>query len=160
MNRVFTDDIGSFPMIEGKLEAFDSNYFQAYRFLLENDPANLLDHRGLHYNFYEPIIYSFLMKLRSGIDVINYPQHFSMYAQFTRPIGWWQDAEGGPYCIDAKKAIVPEVHVVRHYVNNTDFDGLGIPASSLSKEQVQLKVCVTGPVELYVKTELGFTVYK
>ncbi len=160
MNRVFTDDIGSFPLVEGKNFSFDSNYFQAYKFLLENEPASLLEHRGLQFNFYEPIIYSFLMKLRSGIDVINYPQHFSMYAQFTRPMGWWPDAEAGPYSIDAKKAIVPEVHVIRHYVNNTDFEGLGIPEFSLSRNQVQLKVCVTGPVELYVKTELGFTVYK
>ena len=158
--KLYIDDVGSYPLVEGKRDLFDNHYLLAYQYLLENDISKLVEHRGLHYHFYEPIIYSFLMKARSGLDIINYPQHFSMHSQFMRPITTYSlDEVTRPFLIEKEKAIIPEVKVIDHYLDKLEPDELKIPGSSSSTNQVKLKICVTGPIELYIKTELGFTVY-
>ncbi|NMC05915.1 MAG: hypothetical protein GYA24_11920 [Candidatus Lokiarchaeota archaeon] len=163
--KILVDDVGSFPLVEGKRDAFDQYYLKAYDKLLEGkgfDASALIEHRGLKNAIYDPIVHSFTMKLRTGLDVINYPQHFSMYGQFFRPLAKYpsQADDVAPYLIDETKAIVPEVPILRHFVNNTPVETLGIPEHSASRDQVLLKICITGPIELYVHSELGFTVYK
>ncbi|MHA1889918.1 MAG: hypothetical protein ACTSYS_02920, partial [Promethearchaeota archaeon] len=140
---------------------FKQFYFTAYKFLLSNSVEDCLDNRAFKSNFYEPVIRSFLDKLESGLDIINYPQHFSMHEQFSYPMTTYCKKTGEcPFTIDEAKAIVPEVPIIRHFINNSDLDSLKIPEDSLSRDQVQLKVCVTGPIELYVRTDLGFTIYR
>jgi methionine synthase II (cobalamin-independent) len=164
VRKILVDDVGSFPLVEGKRDAFDQFYLKAYEHLLEGDgdASVLLEHRGLKNAIYDPIVHSFKMKLRTGLDVINYPQHFSMYGQFFRPLARYPSSTDDvvPYLIDKTKAIVPEVPILRHFVNNTPVEKLGIPEFSASRDQVLLKICITGPIELYVHSELGFTVYK
>lgn len=161
---IFVDDVGSFPILQEKKDAFVQYYLKAYHELVtnHNDASAICDHRGLNYNVYEPIIRSFRMKLETGLDVVNYPQHFDMNLQFSRPIDLYPAGSGDlvPYLIDESKAIVPEVLFIQHYVNNTPVEELGIPEFSASARQVQLKVCVTGPIELYIKSDMGFTIYK
>ena len=161
---ILVDDVGSFPILKEKKDSFDEYYLKAYHELVNNnnDVTVILDHRGLNFHVYEPIIHSFRMKLATGLDVVNYPQHFDMNLQFSRPIDLYPSGSGDlvPYLIDASKAIVPEVLFIQHYVNNTPVEELGIPEYSASAKQVQLKVCITGPIELYIKSDMGFTVYK
>jgi methionine synthase II (cobalamin-independent) len=158
---ILVDDIGSFPLIEARREEFQLHYLKAYRFLAEtHDAAALMEHKGLKSYFYEPVIYSFLRKLRSGLDVVNYPQHYSMYDQFLQPISMFTVGHDAPYLIEEGKAILPEVLAIQYYVNSVpDMGALKIPDQSASMEQIQLKVCVTGPIEMYIHTELGFTIY-
>jgi len=161
---ILVDDVGSFPILQEKKDEFAQYYLKAYNELISNnnDVSAIIDHRGLNFHVYEPIIRSFKMKLATGLDVVNYPQHFDMNLQFSRPIDSYPAGSGDriPYLIDESKAIVPEVLMIQQYVNNTPVEKLGIPEFSASAKQVQLKVCITGPVELYVKSDMGFTVYK
>lgn len=94
------------------------------------------------------IIDSFRKKCQTGLDVANYPQHYDIHNQFAEPI---QEAmEKGTYEVDAKNAIIPEVHVI-----NSE-------AKLLSEEfgrKIPLRVCVTGPMELYLRI-VGKTAYK
>ncbi|MFX0098015.1 MAG: hypothetical protein ACFFCS_00425 [Candidatus Hodarchaeota archaeon] len=151
------DDVGSFPV--ANLEAFENFYMQAYRFLTKNDVASGLENRGFKNNFYDPVINSFLMKLETGLDVINYPQHYSMHDQFLKPIDQYGDPDD-PFLIEKEKAIIPEVLAIKHYLNTCDLESLKIPEYSASRDKILLKACITGPIELYIKTELGFTIYK
>jgi hypothetical protein len=86
--KILVDDVGSFPLIEGKRDAFDQFYLKAYEEILEGggDASVLLEHRGLKNSVYDPIVHSFQMKLHTGLDIVNYPQHFGMYRQFYRPL--------------------------------------------------------------------------
>ncbi|HME54206.1 MAG TPA: hypothetical protein VKM55_18420 [Candidatus Lokiarchaeia archaeon] len=161
---ILVDDVGSFPILQEKKDAFVQYYMKAYHELVTNnrDVSVICDHRGLNFHVYEPIIRSFKMKLATGLDVVNYPQHFDMNLQFSRPIDLYPAGSGDriPYLIDESKAIVPEVFFIQHYVNSTSVEELSIPEFSASAGQVQLKVCITGPIELYIKSDMGFTVYK
>jgi 5-methyltetrahydropteroyltriglutamate--homocysteine methyltransferase len=99
-------------------------------------------------NFYRVIIDSFRKKCQTGLDVVNYPQHYDMHRQFTDTIHEAMDK--GTYVVDEKHAIIPEVHVI------------GQEAKQLWEEtgkKVLLRVCITGPMELYLK-EIGTTPYK
>ncbi|MBN2150391.1 MAG: hypothetical protein JW839_02985 [Candidatus Lokiarchaeota archaeon] len=162
--KILVDDVGSFPLVEGKRDAFDQYYLKAYDSLVESggDASVLLEHRGLKNAVYDPIVYSFQKKLQTGLDIVNYPQHFSMYGQFFRPLAAYPSptSDVAPYLIDEGKAIVPEVPILQHFVESTPVEKLAIPEFSASRNQIQLKICITGPIELYVHSEMGFTVYK
>ncbi|MHA1368391.1 MAG: hypothetical protein ACTSWN_04190 [Promethearchaeota archaeon] len=159
MAGILIDDVGSFPFIEGKLSQFETFYFKAYELILKGGVDEALENRGFKSLFYNPIVHSFKMKLKSGLDVVNYPQHYSMHEQFMFPIKHNSHVDR-PFLINPGRAMVPEVKVIEHYIDTFGLDSLEIPEDSLSMHQIQLKVCVTGPIELYIKTDLGFTIYK
>jgi len=99
-------------------------------------------------NFYQIIVDSFRKKCSTGLDIVNYPQHYDMYAQFDEIVH--RAMNKGTYAIDEKEAIIPEVHVVEQ------------EAKRISEEigkKVSLRVCITGPMELYLK-EVGTTFHK
>jgi 5-methyltetrahydropteroyltriglutamate--homocysteine methyltransferase len=99
-------------------------------------------------NFYRVVATSFRRKIEAGLDVVNYPQHHDIYGQFLEPLHEAMDK--GTYVVEEKEAVIPEVHVVNE------------EAKSLYEEtgrRVALRVCVTGPLELYL-TEVGTTPYK
>ncbi|MBD3185404.1 hypothetical protein GF325_01140 [Candidatus Bathyarchaeota archaeon] len=155
------DDVGSFPLPINRRDMFERFYFTAYDFLRKHDVQRCLENRAFKNNFYQPVIDAFTKKLETGLDVINYPQLFSMHGQFLKPIMNFQ--EGGnhsPFLINSADALIPEIPVIKNFIEQCSFPELGIPPGSASSRQIQLKACITGPVELYMKTELGFTVYK
>ncbi|MEE9612718.1 MAG: hypothetical protein V3W19_15810, partial [Desulfatiglandales bacterium] len=90
---------------------------------------------------------SFASKLASGIDIVTYPQHYDMHKQFLEPIEVYQSA---PFDIDSKFALMPELFVVSEEAKKY-FEETG--------EAVKLKVCVTGPIDLYTRTDFGYHVY-
>ncbi|HMF33456.1 MAG TPA: hypothetical protein VKK79_18670 [Candidatus Lokiarchaeia archaeon] len=140
------DDVGSFPFpLYISQEVFAQNYFTFYRYCAEHDVVP--ENRGCLVNFVYPIAYTFRRKLEAGLDVVNYPQLFNMHDQFLKPI---KEYQGDSYLIDPKYAVVPEIQVIdetaRQWAEET-----GRP--------VQLKACVTGPLELYIRTDFGFTIY-
>jgi 5-methyltetrahydropteroyltriglutamate--homocysteine methyltransferase len=145
--NALVDDIGSFPLpsfIDRKV--FDKAYILAREAIVEG--KDVKKEEFLFKNFYVVIIGSFRKKLDAGLDVVNYPQHYDMRKQFTD--GIHKAMEKGTYIVEEKEAIIPEVYVINE------------EAKKLHEEtgkKVPLRVCVTGPMELYLK-EIGITSYK
>jgi 5-methyltetrahydropteroyltriglutamate--homocysteine methyltransferase len=145
--EVLIDDIGSFPLPQSvERKVFD----EAYRLAREKiaNGKNLKEDTFLLRNFYEVVVDSFLKKLKTGLDVANYPQHYNIHKQFTEPIH--KAMERGTYIVEEKDAIIPEVHVINEEAKRI-YESFG--------KKVTLRVCVTGPLELYLK-EVGTTLYK
>ncbi len=141
------DDIGSFPLpqsIERKM--FNEAYMLAREYSANR--RNLKENTFLLKNFYEVVIDSFLKKLKTGLDVVNYPQHYDICRQFADPIH--KAMEKGTYIVEEKDAIIPEVHVINEEAKEI-YESTG--------KKIALRVCITGPLELYLK-EVGTTLYK
>ncbi|MFO8018408.1 MAG: hypothetical protein R6U96_07220 [Promethearchaeia archaeon] len=139
------DDVGSFPLPEYiDKDQYVEHYWLAYKSLV-ND-ADIFKHRGIKTYFIEPVLESFQYKLDAGLEVINYPQHLDMHTQFLKPLS---DYEVEPDLIEERKALLPEVYVIDRYAQEY-YEKHG--------DSIHLKVCVTGPIELYVKKH-QFTVY-
>ena len=141
------DDVGSFPLppfTDRKL--FDRAYVLAREAIING--KNIKKDEFLLNNFHNVIVESFKKKLETGLDIVNYPQHYDMHKQFTETI---QEAMNkGTYVVDEKNAIIPEVHIIKE------------EAEGLCKEigeKISLRTCITGPMELYLKM-VGVVPYK
>jgi 5-methyltetrahydropteroyltriglutamate--homocysteine methyltransferase len=136
------DDIGSFPLPKDvKREDLAQEYpgmLQEYAERGEISQDSLL---------YRAVASSLKFKIESGIDVVNYPQHYHMHKQFLEPIETYQTE---PFQIDEKYAVIPEVYVVEREAEKY-FEKTG--------KRLELKVCATGAIELYTKTSFGYHVY-
>lgn len=142
---VLVDDIGSYPL-EG---VSSSEFSRAYSIAREMYAGgmDLTEDNFILENFYKPVAASFASKLASGIDVVTYPQHYEMHRQFLEPI---EKHQNEPFAIDLNHAVIPELYVVsreaERYYGETG-------------EKVRLRVCVTGPIDLYTRTDFGYHVY-
>jgi len=140
------DDVGSFPLpAHVSRETFDKAYVKARQAII--DGRDLAKDEFLLKNFRDVVVDSFRAKLASGLDVVNYPQHYDMHKQITDSIT--QAMEQGTYVVDEKQAVIPEVQVIN------------AEAKRLSEEigkRIPLRVCITGPLELYLKV-LGTVAY-
>jgi len=144
---VLIDDVGSFPFPPDiTSELFAKDYFTFYRYCAEH--GEIPENRGYLRNFVHPLAVTFRHKLETGLDVVNYPQLFNMHDQFLKPI---KQYEKDSYLIDPKYAIVSELLALDAEAKRW-YEETGQP--------VWLKACVTGPLELYLRTEFGFTVYE
>jgi 5-methyltetrahydropteroyltriglutamate--homocysteine methyltransferase len=137
--RTLIDDIGSFPLPS----SVDRRLFNRAYILAREAISNGKDIRKDEFllnSFYQVIVDSFRKKCHTGLDVVNYPQHYDMHEQFAEVIH--NSMDKGTYIVDEKAAVIPEVHVIEQ------------KAKRLSEEtgkKVLLRVCVTGPMELYLK---------
>ncbi len=139
------DDVGSFPLPDYiDLDKFKQFYWTGYKGIVNN--ADIFENRGIYNFFIHPFLQSFQLKLNAGVEIINYPQHMDMYTQFLKPI---EDYEVEPSLIDPKKAIIPELFVLDRFAKDY-YERTG--------NALKLKVCITGPIELYIKKH-GFTIY-
>ena len=141
------DDVGSFPLPSYvDRNTFNRAYDLARQAIIEG--RDVMKDDVLSSKFCKIVIDSFKKKCAAGLDVINYPQHYDMYRQFTEPIhGVMKE---GTYVVDEKQAFIPEMHVINE------------AARGLSEElgrRVMLRACITGPMELYLK-EVGTVPYK
>ena len=139
------DDVGSFPLPDNiDKETFDRFYWIAYKaFASKND---IFQNKGIQIHFIEPMLDSFKFKLSAGVEIINYPQHMDMYKQFLKPIA---DYEKEPDLILPEKAFVPEMFVIEEFAKDF-YEKTG--------QSLKVKLCVTGPIELYVRKH-QFTIY-
>jgi 5-methyltetrahydropteroyltriglutamate--homocysteine methyltransferase len=139
---MIVDDIGSFPLPRDiKREDFAKEYPGVLEEYAKTGEV------GVDSLFYKAVASSLKFKIESGIEVINYPQHYDMHRQFMEPIEKYQTE---PFQIDEKYAVIPEVYVVEREAEKY-FEETG--------EQLKLKVCATGAIELYTKTSFGYHVY-
>ncbi len=144
---ILVDDIGSFPLpsiIERKI--FNKAYTLARESIING--KDVRKEEFLLKNFHQIIVNSFRKKIDTGLDIVTYPQHYDMHKQFTDTIH--KAMEDGTYIVEEKRAIIPEVCVIEQEARRL--------CEEIGKE-VRLRVCVTGPIELYLK-EIGTTVYK
>ena len=139
------DDVGSFPLPDNiDKETFDRFYWISYKaFASKND---IFQNKGIQIHFIEPMLDSFKFKLSAGVEIINYPQHMDMYKQFLKPIA---DYEKEPDLIQPEKAFVPEMFVIEEFAKDL-YEKTG--------QSLKVKLCVTGPIELYVRKH-QFTIY-
>lgn len=145
--NTLVDDIGSFPLPPNiSKELFNKAYVLARDAIING--RNIRKDEFLLNNFYQVIIDSFRKKLNTGLDVVNYPQHFDMHKQFSDVIHNAMDK--GTYIVDEKDAVIPEVYVIREEAKRL-YEETG--------KKLLLRVCVTGPLELYLK-EIGTTLFK
>ena len=70
------DDVGSFPLPAGiKREEYVRAYEGARQAIVKHqDPSK---DEFIQKNFYSIVVNSFRTKIRAGLDVVNFPQHFS-----------------------------------------------------------------------------------
>ncbi|MFQ5975084.1 MAG: hypothetical protein ACE5J5_02035, partial [Candidatus Hydrothermarchaeales archaeon] len=147
MIEVLIDDIGSFPLPDWiSREEFD----RSYTFVREEISKGAKIEKDLEpfKNFYKAVKTSLDCKVSSGIDIVNYPQHYDMHKQFMGPIIQFQEE---PFLIQEKHAIMPELFVAERESKRI-FEESG--------KILQLKVCVTGALELHLKSEFGFYIYE
>ena len=98
-------------------------------------------------NFYKVVVDSFRKKLASGLDVVNFPQHYSGIKQVGDAIH--AAMEKGSFVVDQEKAFLPEIYVLNQ------------EAKRLSEEfgkKIQLRVSIFGPIEQYL-AEVGTTAF-
>jgi 5-methyltetrahydropteroyltriglutamate--homocysteine methyltransferase len=141
------DDVGSFPLPSYvDRDTFSRAHDLARQAII--DGRDIMKDDFLSSKFCGVVIDSLKKKCAAGLDVVNYPQHYDMHRQFAEPIhGVMKE---GTYVVDEKHAFIPEMHVINE------------GAKELSEElgrRVALRVCVTGPMELYLK-EVGTVPFK
>ncbi len=141
------DDVGGFPLPPNiDKEAFERFYWAAYKALANKNDEILSEHRGIKQHFIIPITKSFQLKLKSGLEIINYPQLMDMIIQFLKPIA---DFEIEPDLIEPEKAHIPEMFVIEKFAKE-HYNEAG--------KSLKVKICITGPIELYIKKH-NFTIY-
>jgi len=139
------DDVGSFPLPDYiDIDKFKQFYWAGYKGIVNN--ADIFENRGIYNYFIHPFLQSFQLKLNAGVEIINYPQLMDMYTQFLKPI---EDYETEPSLIDPRKAIISELFIL---------DSFSKDYYERTGNALEIKVCITGPIELYIK-KYGFTVY-
>jgi 5-methyltetrahydropteroyltriglutamate--homocysteine methyltransferase len=144
--ETLVDDIGSFPLPAGiKREEYVKAYEQAREAIIKGN--NIFNDEFIQKNFCCVVVESFKKKVNTGLDVVNFPQHYSGIKQVGDAI---HDAmERGSFVVEQKKAFLPELYI------------LGKEAKALSEEfnkKIQLRVSIFGPIEQYL-AEVGATAY-
>ena len=144
--ETLVDDIGSFPLPEGtKREEYARAYELARQSIINHqDPSK---DEFIRKNFYSIVVDSFRTKLQTGLDVVNFPQHFSGIRQVGDVVH--EAMEKGSFVVDQDRAFLPEIFVINQ------------EAKSLYEEfgkKIKLRVSIFGPVEQYL-AEIGTTAF-
>jgi 5-methyltetrahydropteroyltriglutamate--homocysteine methyltransferase len=142
----YVDDIGSFPLpTHIKRETYAKAYELAREAIADGkDPA---ENEFTNQNFCAVVVDSFRTKLATGLDVVNFPQHFSGIRQVGDAIH--TAMESGSFVVEEKNAFLPEIYVLNQN------------AKHLSEEfnkKIMLRVSIFGPIEQYL-AEVGATAY-
>jgi 5-methyltetrahydropteroyltriglutamate--homocysteine methyltransferase len=141
------DDIGSFPLPTGVgRESYSKAYQLAREAMLQG--KDLTKDDFLKNNFCNVVLDSFKRKVASGLDVVNFPQHYDGIKQVGDAIH--VAMEEGSFLVEEKNAMLPEVYLINQQ------------AKVLSEEfgkKIHLRVSIFGPLEQYL-IEIGKTPYE
>jgi 5-methyltetrahydropteroyltriglutamate--homocysteine methyltransferase len=140
------DDIGSFPL-PANIKRDD--YAKAYVLAREAITSGQDPYKDpfVERTFCQTVVDSFKVKAATGLDVVNYPQHFNGIRQVGDAIH--QAMAEGSFVVPKEKAVLPEIYV------------LNKEAKHLSEEfgkKIMLRVSIFGPIEQYL-SEVGATAY-
>ena len=144
--ETLVDDIGSFPLPEGiRREQYAKAYEQARELIIKKqDPFK---DEFVEKNFCTIVVESFRKKISTGIDVVNFPQHYSGIKQVGDAVH--EAMNKGSFVVDQEKAFLPELYVLNQ------------EAKRLNEEygkKIELRVSIFGPIEQYL-AEVGATAY-
>jgi 5-methyltetrahydropteroyltriglutamate--homocysteine methyltransferase len=144
--ETLVDDVGSFPLPD-RIKKDD--YAKAYQLAREAiiEGKDLVIDEFIQKNFYSVVIESFKKKIRTGLDVINFPQHYSGIRQVGDAVH--EAMEKGSFVVEENKAFLPEIFVINEEAKN------------LSEEfgkKINLRISIFGPIEQYL-AEVGATAY-
>jgi 5-methyltetrahydropteroyltriglutamate--homocysteine methyltransferase len=140
------DDIGSFPL---PANINRETYSKAYEFAREAivSGKDLSKDEFIQQNFCSVVVESFRKKSVSGLDLVNFPQHYSGIKQVGDAVH--AAMEKGSFVVDQEMAVLPEIYVLNQ------------EAKRLSEElgkKIQLRVSIFGPIEQYL-SEVGTTAF-
>jgi len=126
-SKFLYDDIGSYPLPEGVTKAWIKEAF-----------ADVELHKKV---LYELLRDALQQKFNAGVEIPTYPQFQDMITQFTEPI---MDAERteAPFLIKEEEAKIHELAAL---------ENVAVEYKEKSGEKLKLRICVTGPIELYYK---------
>jgi 5-methyltetrahydropteroyltriglutamate--homocysteine methyltransferase len=145
--NTMVDDVGSFPLPpQTDRESFDRAYALARKALVSR--KGLTSDEFLQENFQQVTVDSFRKKVNTGLDIVNYPQHYDMHRQLADVLK--QAMDKGTYLIDESEAFLPEVCVIKEEAKRF--------CEEFGKK-VQLRVCILGPMDLYLR-EIGTVAYR
>nr|WP_321496938.1 methionine synthase [uncultured Methanolobus sp.] len=133
MAEIIFDDIGSFPLPSGT-----SKEWMAGKFSGKKSDADL----------FKVINDAFMMKVDAGVDVPTYPQYQDMNEQFLSIIRDPKCTEE-PFKVKVSDARIMELEAISKVAKTY---------REVNGEKLNVRVCVTGPLELYLK-EFGGTEY-
>ena len=144
--ETLVDDIGSFPLPQGiGREVYNKAYVLARDAIIEG--KNPAEDEFVQNNFCSVVVDSFKKKIMSGLDVINFPQHYSGIKQVGDAVH--AAMEKGSFVVDQDRAFLPEIFVLNQ------------EAKKLSEEfgkKILLRVSIFGPIEQYL-SEVGTTAF-
>jgi 5-methyltetrahydropteroyltriglutamate--homocysteine methyltransferase len=123
----FYDDIGSYPLPYGVTKPWIKQAF-----------ADVESHQNRLYDILQDAL---RQKLNAGVEVPTYPQFQDMITQFSEPI---MDAERteAPLLIKEGEAQLKELDALEQ---------VAAEYKEENGEKLKLRICVTGPIELYYK---------
>ena len=137
MPELISDDIGSFPLPAGA----DKEKIRKIAASIAAGTAGKLDH-----DIFDPVIEQMMQKkIDAGIMRPNYPQIHDMIAYFTQLLEDYSE-EDMPWLVEEKHAVLSELSAL---------DSVGKKFLNDFGEPLQIRVCVTGPLELYQKSVGG-----
>lgn len=127
MKKPIFDDIGSYPLPEGTTKDWLKDAF-----------ADVPSHKNA---LYKLLTEAMRQKLNAGVEVPTYPQFQNMITQFNDPI---LDAERteAPLLIKEEEAKIIELDALEQ---------MAVEYREKHGEKLKLRICVTGPIELYYK---------
>ena len=141
------DDIGSFPLPPNiSKEPFSRAYQLSREAILQGEDITKNDF--LKDNFCNVVLDSFKKKVDSGLDVVNFPQHYDGMKQVGDVLHGAMEA--GSFLVEEKKAFLPEVCLINQQ------------SKALSEElgkKIMLRVSIFGPLEQYL-LEVGKNPYE
>ena len=145
--ETLVDDIGSFPLPKGvDIESFSKAYQLARENLIEDKDITKNDF--LNFNFGKVVLDSFKKKIATGLDVVNFPQHYDGMKQIGDAIHIAMEA--GSFLVEEKNAILPEVYLINKQAKDISED---------FGKKIQLRVSIFGPLEQYL-LEIGKNPYE
>jgi len=121
------DDIGSYPLPEGVQKQWIKEAF-----------ANLSTSKTKLYELLQDALWQ---KLNAGVEVPTYPQFQNMITQFSEPI-MDEDRTEAPLLIKDAEAKIHELAAL---------EPVAVEYKEHTGEKLKLRICVTGPIELYYK---------
>lgn len=132
--QILYDDVGSFPLPP------DVSKEWLHRAVLTREEDEKL---------FSVIEQVFIQKREAGVQIPNYPQFQDMIAQF-------MDIFSNPKCCSAPYIVLPEC---TRMVELAALENLGKRIRSETGEKMPVRICLTGPVELYVN-QFGGAIYE
>ncbi len=141
------DDIGSFPLPQDiKSESFGKAYRLAREMIIQG--KDITKDEFVNKQFCQVVLDSFKKKVASGLDIVNFPQHYDGMKQIGDVVH--VAMEKGSFLVEETNAFLPEVYLINQQ------------AKELSEEfgkKIQLRVSIFGPLEQYL-IEVGKTPYE